>query len=97
MGEREENLMLFVGGNILHVSNLKIDSSEIDKWNKQNNFTVSCKFEDNKALRNLFGKIEGTSETQYNHFPRKLKKAMKKLSMCNQRITRRMNYLMQKE
>ncbi len=92
------DLMLFVGGNILHVSNLKISSEGIDKWNDNTNFEVTCDITDNTAIRNLFGKVSGTSSNhQCKKLPRKLKKAMKKLELCDQRRTRRMNYLMTRQ
>ncbi len=92
------NLMLFVGGNILHVSNLKISSENTNKWSDNTNFEVTCDITDNTAIRKLFfDKVEGTNYAyQYKRLPRKLKKAKKKLEMCGQRRTQRMNYLIAK-
>lgn len=92
------DLMLLVGGNILHASNLKVSSEDFDKWDDNTSFEVTCDITDNTDIRNLFGKVCGSS---YNlpaqKLPRKLKKAMKKLELCDQRRTRRMNYLMTRQ
>ncbi len=70
-------------------------------------FTFSCKADDNAGLRKLKEtadggmyieyKVRGTMERRppyYPRYPRKIKKALKKLMLTDQRTTRLMNKLM---
>jgi hypothetical protein len=100
--------LLFCNGNILKVGKVnygekKISSSEFTK-DMNKGFTMSCTVDSiNSDLMKLFEDrdsvdcyiVRGTAERTYPRFPRKLKKALKKLQEGRWvRLTRRMNKLM---
>ena len=100
--------ILFCNGDVLKVGKVnfgdkKISSSEFTK-NMNNSFTMSCTVDTiNSDLMKLFEDrdsvdcyiVRGTAERTYPRFPRKLKKALKKLQEGRWvRLTRRMNTVM---
>jgi hypothetical protein len=100
--------ILFCNGDVLKVGKVnygekKITSSEFTK-NMNNSFTMSCTVDTvNSDLKELFEDrggidcyiVRGTAERTYPRFPRKLKKALKKLQEGRWvRLTRRMNTVM---
>lgn len=69
-------------------------------WSKT--YSFSCNITDNTDLRSLFDcndgvdvmyRVCGTSERRYSRYPRKMKKALKKLAKGGCRKTRLMNKL----
>ena len=88
-----------------NVGTLIYGSARIEKpsakkvWSES--FTFSCSVTDNSDLRSLFGRdgmdvmyrVCGTTERGYPHYPRKMKKALKKLANGRSRNTRLMNKL----
>lgn len=102
--ENEDGMILFADGNILHVGKLKIEEPKPLKNELTKSFSFSCKVDDDAGLRQLFRETSdgvdvmymvcGTTERRYLRYPRKIKKAMKKLTLPDQRMTRLMNKLM---
>ncbi len=102
--ENEDGMILFVDGNILHVGKLKVEESKPYKNEITKSFSFSCKVNDDAGLRKLFTeslhgvdvtyRVCGTMERRYPRYPRKMKKALKKLTLPDQRMTRLMNKLM---
>lgn len=95
--------LLFVDGNILHVGNIKVEQPHDFKKEFSKSFSFSCELEPSADLTKLLGcdhdkvdiiyKVSGTESRTYPRYPRKMKKALKKLMMPNQRMTRLMNKL----
>lgn len=104
MKENKGETILFVDGNILHVGKLKIEEPKPFRNELTKSFSFSCEVNDDAGLRQLFGETSDgvdveyrvccTSERQYPRYPRKMKKAIKKLTLPDKRMTRLMNKLM---
>ena len=91
-------------GVILHVGNIKVEQPHDFKKEFSKSYSFSCELDPSTNLTNLIGngndkvniiyKVSGTTRRTYPRYPRRMKKALKKLSMPGQRITRLMNKLM---
>ncbi len=102
--ENEERMILFADGNILHVGKLKVEKPKPYKNELTKSFSFSCEVNDDAGLRKLFTeslhgvdatyRVCGTMERRYPRYPRKMKKALKKLTLPDQRMARLMNKLM---
>ncbi len=98
--------IFFANGDILRSSNIKIapEPASLTREAFNKSFSFSCEIEPSAELINLLGsgsgkvdvfyKVRETKERTYPRYPRKMKKALKKLTMLDQRTTRRMNKLM---
>ncbi len=104
MKKNKDETILFVDGNILHVGKLKIEEPKPFKNELTKSFSFSYEVDDDAELRKLFTesshgvaityRVCGTMERRYPRYPRKMKKALKKLTLPDQRMTRLMNKLM---
>lgn len=104
MKKNKDETILFADGDILHVGKLKIEEPNPFKNELTKSFSFSCEMNDDAGLRKLFTesshgvdvtyRVCGTMERRYPRYPRKMKKAIKKLTLPDQRMTRLMNRLM---
>ena len=97
----------FVKGDILRIGNIKVapEPAGLSRKAFKRSFSFSCEIEPSADLSKLMGsdndkvdiiyKVSCSTKRKYLRYPRKLKKALKKLTMQDQRMTRRMNRLMQ--
>ena len=96
----------FVKGDILRIGNIKVapEPAGLSRKAFKRSFSFSCEIEPSADLSKLMGsdndkvdvfyKVSRTTRRTYHRYPRKMKKALKKLTMQDQRMTRRMNKLM---
>lgn len=99
-------MAMITNGDNLYVGNINIatESYSFTKKDFNKSFSFSCELEPSADLTKLFGsdndkvdiiyKVSGTMRRTYPRYPRKMKKALKKLTLPDQRMTRRMNKLM---
>ena len=99
--------IFFVKGDILRIGNIKVapEPAGLSRKAFKRSFSFSCEIEPSADLSKLMGsgsgkvdvfyKVRETKERTYPRYPRKMKKALKKLALPDQRTTRRMNRLMQ--
>ena len=97
----------FVKGDILRIGNIKVapEPAGLSRKAFKRSFSFSCEIEPSADLSKLMGsdndkmdvfyKVSRTTRRTYHRYPRKMKKALKKLALPDQRTTRRMNRLMQ--
>ena len=96
----------FVKGDILRTGNIKVapEPASLTREAFKKSFSFSCELDSSADLTKLIGsdndkvdvfyKVSKTTKRTYSCYPRKMKKALKKLTMPDQRMTRRMNKLM---
>lgn len=89
---------LYVGGKPLTVGKLKISSADYDKkeWKDANTFSFSATIENSEKNDIRLGIVFGTTRVmpRYHLYPRRIKKALKKLLNGDyKRKTRLMNKL----
>ena len=94
-----------VKGDILRTCNIKIapEPASLTREAFKKSFSFSCELDPSADLSKLIGsdndkvdvfyQVSETAKRTYPRYPRKLKKALKKLTMGGERMTRRMNKL----
>lgn len=95
----------FVNGDVLRICNIKVapEPAGISRKAFKKSFSFSCELNSSADLSKLMGsdndkvdifyQVSETAKRTYPRYPRKLKKALKKLTMGGERMTRRMNIL----
>lgn len=95
----------FVKGDILRTGNIKVapKPTSLTREAFKKSFSFSCELEPSEELAKLMGEANSQVDVFYMvrerrkrvwpRYPRKMKKALKKLTMPDQRMTRLMNRL----
>ena len=95
----------FIKGDALRIGNIKIapEPASLTREAFKKSFSFSCELDPSADLSKLIGsdndkvdvfyQVSETAKRTYPRYPRKLKKALKKLTMGGERMTRRMNSL----
>ncbi len=102
--ENNKGIVLFANGDILHVGKVKVEQPSNLKKEFSKSYSFSGELDSSADLGKLMGgdndkvdiicKVSGVARRTYPRYPRKMKKALKKLSMPDQKMTRLMNKLM---